>query len=162
MYWLVVMMMSCYSLRQCCMTDATSCTLSSETALCLETRRQQWFILLAYRILPCQWVSPDNRLFCSNSMITICKYSLPFQWTLAQHCWGSSKDRTAFCPVCRLKSYVVPILFGVNGVRNKRSHLVGPPFPVFKVCFSATAGLHFSRDFTMCLLIGGCGQSHIC
>ena len=24
------------------------------------------------------------------------------------------------------------VLFGINGVRNKRSHLVGPPFPEFK------------------------------
>ena len=25
----------------------------------------------------------------------------------------------------------ISILFGINGVRNKRSHLVGPPFPEF-------------------------------
>ena len=55
----------------------------------------------------------------------------------------------------------ISILFGLNGVRNKRSHLVGPPFPVFKARFSATAGWHFSRDLTRHLLIGGCGQSHI-
>ena len=55
----------------------------------------------------------------------------------------------------------ISILFGINGVRNKRSHLVGPPFPQFKARFSATAGWHFLRDFTRCLLIGGCGQSHI-
>ena len=36
------------------------------------------------------------------------------------------------------------ILFGINGVKNKRSHLVGPPFPEFKARFSATAGWHFS------------------
>jgi len=36
-------------------------------------------------------------------------------------------------------------LFDVNGVRNKQSHLVELPFPVFKACFSATAGWHFSR-----------------
>ena len=53
----------------------------------------------------------------------------------------------------------ISILFGINGVRNKRSHLVGPPFPEFKVRFSATAGGHFSRDLTKRLLIGGCGQS---
>ena len=47
------------------------------------------------------------------------------------------------------------ILFGINGVRNKRSHLVGTPFPEFKARFSATAGWHFSRDLTRCLLIGG-------
>jgi len=53
------------------------------------------------------------------------------------------------------------ILFGINGVRKQRSHLVGPPFPEFKASFSATAGWHFSRDLTRCLLISGCGQSHI-
>ena len=55
----------------------------------------------------------------------------------------------------------ISILFGINGARNKRSHLVGSPFPVFKARFSATAGWHFSRDLTRCLLIGRCGQSHI-
>jgi len=55
----------------------------------------------------------------------------------------------------------ISILFDINGVRNKRSHLVGPPFPEFKACFSATAGWHFSRDITRHLLIGGCGQSHV-
>jgi len=52
----------------------------------------------------------------------------------------------------------ISILFGINGVRNKQSHLVGPPFPEFKfkAHFSATAGWHFSRDLTRCLLIGGC------
>ena len=55
----------------------------------------------------------------------------------------------------------ISILFGINGVRNKRSHLVGPPFPEFKARFSATAGWHFSRNLTRCLLIGGCGQSHV-
>ena len=34
----------------------------------------------------------------------------------------------------------ISVLFGINGVRNKQSHLVGPPFPVFKSRFSATAG----------------------
>ena len=53
------------------------------------------------------------------------------------------------------------MLFGINGVRNKRSHLVGPPFPVFKAHFSAMAGWHFLRDLTGCLLIGECGQSHV-
>ena len=37
-------------------------------------------------------------------------------------------------------------IFGINGVRNKRSHLVGPSFPEFKARFSATAGWHFSRE----------------
>jgi len=41
----------------------------------------------------------------------------------------------------------ISVLFGINRVRNKRSHLVGPPFPEFKARFSATAGWHFSRDF---------------
>ena len=49
--------------------------------------------------------------------------------------------------------------FGINGVRNKRSHLVGPPFPEFKARFSATAGWHFSRDLTRRLVFGGCGHS---
>ena len=56
---------------------------------------------------------------------------------------------------------VISILFGINGVRKKRSHLVGPPFPEFKDRFSATAGWHFSRDLTRRLLIGGCGHSHV-
>ena len=55
----------------------------------------------------------------------------------------------------------ISILFGINGVRNQRSHLVGAPFPEFKAHFSATAGWHFSRDLTRHLLIGGCGQGHI-
>ena len=53
----------------------------------------------------------------------------------------------------------ISILFGINGVRNQRSHLVGPPFPESKARFSAMAGWHFSRDLTRHLLIGGCGQS---
>jgi len=55
----------------------------------------------------------------------------------------------------------ISILFGINGDRNKRSHLVGPPFPEFEACFSAMADWHFSRDLTRCLLIGKCGQSHV-
>ena len=55
----------------------------------------------------------------------------------------------------------ISILFGINGVRNQRSHLVGPPFPEFKARFSATVGWHFSGDLTRRLLIGGCGQSQI-
>jgi len=51
----------------------------------------------------------------------------------------------------------ISIFFGINGVRNKRSHLVGPPFPEFKAYFSVMAVWHFSRDLTRCLL--GCGQS---
>ena len=38
----------------------------------------------------------------------------------------------------------ISVLFGINRLRNKRSHLVGPPFPEFKACFSAMAGWHFS------------------
>ena len=53
----------------------------------------------------------------------------------------------------------ISVLFGINGVTNKQSHLVGPPFPEFKARFSATAGWHFSRDLTRHLLIGGCGHS---
>ena len=34
----------------------------------------------------------------------------------------------------------ISVLFGLNGVRNKRSHLVGLPFPAFKARFSAMAG----------------------
>ena len=52
----------------------------------------------------------------------------------------------------------ISIIFGIKGVRNKRSHCVRPPFPEFKACFSATAGWHC---LTRCLLIGGCGQSHV-
>ena len=51
----------------------------------------------------------------------------------------------------------IAVLFGINRARNKQSHLIGPPFAVFKACFSATAGWHFLRDLTRCLLIGGCG-----
>jgi len=39
-------------------------------------------------------------------------------------------------------------------------YLVGPPFPEFKACFSATASGHFLLDITRHLLTGGCG--HIC
>ena len=55
----------------------------------------------------------------------------------------------------------ISVFFGVNGVRNEQSHLVGPPFPVFKAHFSATAGWHFSRDITRRFLIGGCGQTRV-
>ena len=55
----------------------------------------------------------------------------------------------------------ISILFGLNGVKNLQSHLVGAPFPEFKACFSATAGWHFLGDLTRRLLIGGCGQSHV-
>ena len=55
----------------------------------------------------------------------------------------------------------ISVLFGINGVRNKQSHLAGPPFPEFKARFSVTAGWHFLRDLTRHLLIGGHGQSHV-
>ena len=55
----------------------------------------------------------------------------------------------------------ISVLFSINGVRNQRSHLVGPPFPEFKARFSATAGWHFSRDLTRRLVIGGHGHSHV-
>ena len=51
----------------------------------------------------------------------------------------------------------ISVLFGINGVRNKRSHLVGSPFPAFKAHFSARAGWHFSRVLIGSLLIGECG-----
>jgi len=34
----------------------------------------------------------------------------------------------------------ISFCFGINGVRNKQSHLGGPPFPVFKAHFTAMAG----------------------
>jgi len=55
----------------------------------------------------------------------------------------------------------ISILFDTNGVRNKRSNLVGPPFPEFEARFSAMAGWHFSRDLARRLVIGGCGHTYI-
>jgi len=55
----------------------------------------------------------------------------------------------------------ISVLFGLNGVRNKQSHLVGPLLSVFKARFSATASWHFLRDLTRRLLIGGCGHGHV-
>ena len=49
-------------------------------------------------------------------------------------CLGSSLEVTWLA----LGGHFYP--FGINGVRKKRSHLVGPPFPEFKARFSATAG----------------------
>ena len=51
----------------------------------------------------------------------------------------------------------ISVLFGINGVRNKRSHLVGPPFPEFKAHFQ----LQLLAFLERLMLIGGCGQSHI-
>jgi len=39
----------------------------------------------------------------------------------------------------------ISVLFGINGVRNERSHIVGPPFPVFKALYTAMAGWHLER-----------------
>ena len=47
----------------------------------------------------------------------------------------------------------ISILFVINGVRSKRSHLVGPPFPEFKACFSATAGWHLVGVVTVTYLL---------
>ena len=52
----------------------------------------------------------------------------------------------------------ISVLFGINGVRIKQSHLVGTPFLAFKACFSAMAGWHFSRGLTRSLLFGGCAS----
>ena len=37
----------------------------------------------------------------------------------------------------------ISILFGINGVRNEQSHLVGPPFPEFKGPFFSYGRLAF-------------------
>ena len=73
------------------------------------------------------------------------------------HVWAQVVSRSNLVGTGR----AISVLFGINGVRNKQSHLVGPPFPAFKACFSAMAGWHFSRDLSRCLLIGGCGQSNV-
>jgi len=39
----------------------------------------------------------------------------------------------------------ISVLFGINGLRNKPSYLVGPPFLVLMAYFSATQGWHFPR-----------------
>jgi len=49
------------------------------------------------------------------------------------------------------------VLFAINGFGNKQSHLERPPFSVFKACFSAKAGWHFSRVLIASSLI----ESHI-
>ena len=52
----------------------------------------------------------------------------------------------------------ISALFGIDGLRNKPSYLVGPPFLVFTAHFSATPGWHFLRALIESLLIiGGCG-----
>jgi len=40
----------------------------------------------------------------------------------------------------------ISVLFGINGLRKKRSHLVGPPFPALRAHFSATAGCNFRES----------------
>ena len=49
----------------------------------------------------------------------------------------------------------IPILFSINGFRNK------PPLPVFKGCFLVIPGWHFPRNLIEISLIGGHGYSHI-
>ena len=57
-----------------------------------------------------------------------------------------------------LVDIVRPIsVFGINGLRNQPSHLVGPPFLAFKVHFSATLGWHCPSNLIESLLISGCG-----
>ena len=51
----------------------------------------------------------------------------------------------------------ISVLFGINRLRNKPSHLVGPPFLVFMAHFSAMPGWHFPRALIGSWLIGGCG-----
>ena len=40
----------------------------------------------------------------------------------------------------------ISVLFGINGLRNKPSYLVGPPFLAFTAHFSATPGWHFPES----------------
>jgi len=42
---------------------------------------------------------------------------------------GSEKDLVG-------AGMAISVLFGINGIRNKQSHYVGPPFPAFKACFT--------------------------
>ena len=39
----------------------------------------------------------------------------------------------------------ISVPFGINGLRNKSSYLVRPPFLVFMACFSVIPGWHFPR-----------------
>ena len=52
--------------------------------------------------------------------------------------------------ICRMAlvgtGRAISVPFGINGLRNKSSYLVRPPFLVFMACFSATPGCHFLRD----------------
>ena len=48
--------------------------------------------------------------------------------------------------------------FGINGLRNKPSHLVRPQFPVIRAHFSAMTGWHLPLGaLNASLLSGGCG-----
>ena len=71
------------------------------------------------------------------------------------HVWARLKKRLGWHWVCHFRP------FWHKWILKKRSHLVGPPFPVFKAHFSAMAGWHFSRDLSRHLLIGGCDHSRI-
>jgi len=51
----------------------------------------------------------------------------------------------------------ISVLLGINGLRNKPSFCVGPPFLAFTTCFSATPGWHFPRALIESLLTDGCG-----
>jgi len=51
----------------------------------------------------------------------------------------------------------ISVFFGINGLRNKPTYLVGPLFLAFMACFSAMPGCHFLRALIENLLIGGCG-----
>ena len=52
----------------------------------------------------------------------------------------------------------ISILFGINGLRNKPSYLVGPRFLAFTAHISAMPGWQFQRALTE---IGVCGLSHV-
>ena len=51
----------------------------------------------------------------------------------------------------------ISVLFGIKGLRNKLSYLVGPPFLAFTAHISAKPGWYFLRTLIESSLIGGCG-----
>ena len=51
----------------------------------------------------------------------------------------------------------ISVVFGIIGLRNKPSCLVGSPFPAFMARFTATAGSHFPGDLVANSLLGGYG-----
>ena len=55
----------------------------------------------------------------------------------------------------------ISVLFGINGLRNKQSHLVGPPFPAFKACFSAAPGWYLPEALIESALRGEWLESRI-